>query len=737
MLDGRRVANTIGRLLLAGACMALIWLALADPAGPAVIAGLAFAGAAVAFLAWQRLAPTADARRLMSTGLCGSALLVVFASALAGASHSPFLLFLIWLVPWAFVTWSRARALAFVAALAIASAALLATQSDGGLDAFARDDLSILLVGMGGLVAIGLAVRLVVDRLVDSRASAQAAAVRQALVADLARRGLDVATTCEALEREATSVVVSALGAERARVVPVAAAADPGGALLLPISTNGRVLEVVRRRPFSDDETAFARVVAEVLAVAASRVRAEDERRERAGRDELTGLAGRESFAEQLAAVLASDGDGDGAAVLVVDIDDFVLVNETLGPAAGDELLRGVGRRLRECAGEQARVARFGGDEFALFDPSVSRHVLAVDLAKRVQACLRAPFEIAGSQHHVTASIGIAVCDRGRDPRGAIRDAHLAQRRAREHGRGRYEVFNSGLRQGLEHRRSIEQELRRALEQREFRLVYQPVVELGSGRIRGVEALLRWQHPERGLIAPAEFIEVAEATDLILPIGAWALRESLRQLKAWERGLPGLGNLHLGVNVSARQLADGRFVPLLRRQLGKYEIDPACVTCELTETALTDESPQVEAAVGQIKALGVQLALDDFGTGYASLRYVRRFDFDALKLDRSFVAGLGSDADDTALVAAAISMGGALNMDVIAEGVEREDQAARLRAMGCALAQGFLFARPMDAASVRALIVAQRRRDESGSAADAGPGAAPGARQGHALGLKG
>jgi diguanylate cyclase (GGDEF)-like protein len=394
--------------------------------------------------------------------------------------------------------------------------------------------------------------------------------------------------------------------------------------------------------------------------------------------------------------------------VLVLDIDDFVLVNETLGPAAGDELLRGVADRLRATVGERATLARLGGDEFALLDPRVGRELQAVDLAKRVQSALRPAFDLAGSRHHASASIGIALCaDGGCDPRGVIRDAHLAQRRARERGRGRYEVFNSGLRQGLAQRRSIEQELRRALEEREFQLVYQPVVEVATARVCGAEALLRWHHPERGVVSPAEFIPVAEATDLIVPIGEWVLREALRQLKAWDETLPGLGDFRLGVNVSGRQLADGRFVPLLRRQLRKYEIDPRRVTCELTETALTDESAQVEDAVGAMKQLGVDLALDDFGTGYASLRYVRRFHFDALKLDRSFVAGLGENRDDTALVAAAVSMAAALDMRVVAEGVETPDQARQLAEMGCHDAQGFLFARPMDPAAVRALLVAQ------------------------------
>jgi diguanylate cyclase (GGDEF)-like protein len=582
------------------------------------------------------------------------------------------------------------------------------------------------LIEAGLLAAIVTAVRMLVRHTGKMRAAARRSACHQRLVADLARHALEEVAAGDTLPRAAERALATALEADLVLVVEQdidgerQIAAAPG-ALVLPI---GSQLEARRRlvvsragRPLEHDEVAVAQAVADVLSGAQHRVTAERERRDRAGHDELTGLLGRELFAERLAGALSARG-GCGANVLVLDIDDFVLVNETLGPLAGDALLRGVAERLRGATDGETTIARFGGDEFALLDATGIREVQAVDLAKRIQAALRAPFELGEVRHYVSASIGIAVCEPNRDPREAIRDAHLAQRRAREQGRGRYEVFNSRLRAGLEHRRNVEHELRRALEQREFRLVYQPLVELGSGRVFGAEALLRWEHPKRGLIGPGEFIEIAEASDLIVPIGGWVLRQALRQLKAWQQsGLP-LDSFRLGVNLSGRQLADEQFVPLLRSQLAKYRLDPRLLTCELTETALTHETPQVEAAVGEIKALGVGLALDDFGSGYASLRYVRRFDFDALKLDRSFVAGLGEDRDDTAIVAAAISMGQALNMGVVAEGVETAEQADRLRAMGCKLAQGFLFARPMDAVSLRALLAGQRQRDLSA----AGPG---------------
>jgi diguanylate cyclase (GGDEF)-like protein len=735
ILDSRRVSRSIARQLSAAACLTLIWLLVAGTSESAPVAALAFGATALAFVFWQRLAPTREARLLIEAGLLGGATLVISTSAIVGVGHSPFLLFFVWLVPWAFIVWSKRRAAVYVAVLAVACAGVMAIEGGASTDTLVRTVLPTLVVGMGGLVAIGVVVRMLVDHLAEMHAAARRTARSQGLVADLARHALVEMAADDALSQEAGRVLSDALEANGTVVSGDAAAQLTAGsaALVLPIgppAASARQL-VVRRagRPFGDDEIAVAKAVADVLAVAEHREAAERERRDRAGHDELTGLPGRERFADRLAEVLRPGTGGSGASVLVIDIDDFVLVNETLGPLAGDALLRGVADRLRRVADAETTLARFGGDEFALLDGSGGREVQAVDLAKRVQAALKAPFELGEARHHVSASIGIAACCTGRDPREAIRDAHLAQRRAREQGRGRYEVFNSRLRLGLEHRRTVEAELRRALEQREFRLVYQPVVELGSGRVIGAEALLRWQHPVRGLIAPGEFIEVAEASDLIVPIGGWVLRQAMRQLRAWQEGGLTLEGFRLGVNLSGRQLADDSFVPMLRAQLAKYRLDPRLLTCELTETALTDETPQIEAAVREVKALGVALALDDFGSGYASLRYVRRFDFDALKLDRSFVAGLGESKDDTAIIAAAISMGTALNMAVVAEGVETDEQSARLQAMGCRLAQGFLFARPMDASALRALIAGQDAAASSRSGASDLP--EPAARHEH------
>jgi EAL domain-containing protein (putative c-di-GMP-specific phosphodiesterase class I) len=283
-------------------------------------------------------------------------------------------------------------------------------------------------------------------------------------------------------------------------------------------------------------------------------------------------------------------------------------------------------------------------------------------------------------------------------------DAHVAQRRARGLGRGRHAVYGAGEREALARRRRIEQDLRRGLDAREFRLAYQPIVDLASGRITGAEALVRWEHPEHGTVGPGAFIDVAETSDLIVPLGRWILREAVRQLKAWQTTSPAFEGFRLSVNLSGRQLADQDFVGGVRRLLEEHELDPGALVFELTETALVDESEQVAAAVEGLRALGLELALDDFGTGYASISYVRRFAFGTLKLDRSFVSGLGEDDADTALITAAISMGSALGMRIVAEGVEHAAQASLLRELGCTSAQGYLFSRPVSATAIHALL---------------------------------
>ena len=714
LLDAGIVRRTLATLLGAGGLIGGLWLALVD-ADAAARAGVGVTIAAVFLLGvWIAIDDETDVRTLLRTVLLVCGLLITVEIGLTGPATTPFPLFYIWLLPWSFLLWDVRGASTYVAAIAVAYGALLLAATD----ASARV-LPAFLVGMGGVVAVGWVLRAVCDRLLERHAAAQRSAEAQGLLTEFARIALAQLDVDRSLGEDAAAIVRDALGADRVEVyrtangtlVQTGAAGrevserHPHHAFDAQIGEQGApvgLLHVVRTaRRLDAHELSFVKSVADVLALATARAVAERDRREQAGVDSLTGLPGRERFADHLATKL-----GAGGTLLLLDLDEFGLVNETLGPRAGDMLLRSVVQRVCGVLGTDATLGRVGGDEVAAFVPGVQSETAAVELAGRVHRAFGPAFDLAGHSHHVSASIGIVLCLPGayRDERAAIRDAHVAQRRAKELGRGRHEVFDEAAREGLERRRSIEQELRLGLERGEFRLVFQPIVDLEDRRVVGAEALVRWQHPVRGLVAPGDFIAIAEASDLIVPLGSWILREAFRQLKAWEPSIRELEGFRLSINLSGRQLADPAFPGTVRRLLRMHDVDPGRVVFELTETALAVESSHVEHAVAELRALGIRLALDDFGTGYASLSYVRRFAFDSIKLDRSFIAGLGAEAQDAALVTAAVSMGRAMSMRVVAEGVETTEQVATLRDMGCALGQGYLFARPMDAADLRALL---------------------------------
>jgi len=481
------------------------------------------------------------------------------------------------------------------------------------------------------------------------------------------------------------------------------------GGLWIPIRSGTQVLGVVEfysREPHRLDD-ALLRTVSTVgtqIGEFFRRRRAEEKLAYRALHDDLTGLPNRALLLDRLGHALERGRRQDSTvAVLALDIDHFKDVNDRLGHDAGDELLVRIAARLTHAvrsADTVARltagtVARFGGDEFVVLCEDVPAEEVAIRLAERLGEEVARPVAAGGNELEVTASVGIAVAAAGTagSAESLVRDADAAMYRAKELGRSRYETFDLAMRSRALDRLALEAELRHAIEHGELRLHYQPIVALADGGVSGVEALVRWEHPERGLVPPGDFIPLAEQSGLIVELGRWVLEQACRQAAAW----PGV---RMAVNLSTRQLGDRRLVADVTEALERTGLEPGRLTLEVTETLIMERLEASIELLEELKALGVRLSLDDFGTGYSSLSYLERLPLDALKLDRSFVSGLGPDETEPAIVAAVIEMGRALGMTVIAEGVETEQQAARLRALGCVYAQGFHFARPLPADAV-------------------------------------
>jgi diguanylate cyclase (GGDEF)-like protein/PAS domain S-box-containing protein len=426
--------------------------------------------------------------------------------------------------------------------------------------------------------------------------------------------------------------------------------------------------------------------------------------------DALTGLPNRKLFVERLEAALDDRDGGRSVAVLFVDLDNFKLVNDSLGHGAGDRLLSALADRMRRVLRPDDVIARFGGDEFAVLVRSVGDARDAGRVADRLAGSLRAPVVLDGEQRFVTASIGICVAPRGADiDAGALlRDADAAMYRAKELGKARCEVFDDSLRAKVVERVEFEAALRGAEERGELRLDYQPFVDLTTGRMTGAEALLRWDHPELGTIAPLRFIPIAEQSGLIVPIGAWVLREACGQAAAWTLDGPNGAALEISVNVSPRQLASSAFVDDVRTALAASGLPAHRLCLEVTESAVIADIETASRSLERLKKLGVRLAIDDFGVGYASLSQLKSLPpVDVLKIDRSFVGGVLGDQEDKAIVDAVIQLASSLGLQTVAEGVESSDQAVLLRDMSCRTAQGYHFARPVGPAGIAELLERQ------------------------------
>ncbi|HEX8074683.1 MAG TPA: EAL domain-containing protein [Thermoleophilaceae bacterium] len=458
-------------------------------------------------------------------------------------------------------------------------------------------------------------------------------------------------------------------------------------------------------RSFGHDEALFLQSIAHVLGAAIERWRSEESIRHNALHDPLTGLPNRALFLDRLTHVLARrDPRASQAAVMFLDIDNFKLVNDSLGHEAGDRLLKAVGPRLDEALRPTDTVARFGGDEFVVLCEEVGDGRDALVAADRLQHALAAPFVLEGEEHFLTASIGVALATgRYEGPDELMRDADAAMYRAKERGRAQCELFDDAMRNQVRGRLRMENALRGVIERGELRAYYQPIVSLEDGSIAGLEALMRWHHEGLGPVSPLEFIPIAEETGLIVSLGAWMMEEVCRQIVLWEQELAAPPPT-VSVNLSPRQVAHAELVPTVADVLERSGLEPSRLALEITESVLINEAESPWNTLQALKKLGVTLMLDDFGTGYSSLSYLKRFPVDVLKVDRTFVDGLGCEAEDSAIVKAVVGMARALDLGVVAEGVETQRQLDCLRELGCPRAQGFLFGRPATAADTTALL---------------------------------
>jgi diguanylate cyclase (GGDEF)-like protein/PAS domain S-box-containing protein len=430
--------------------------------------------------------------------------------------------------------------------------------------------------------------------------------------------------------------------------------------------------------------------------------------------DPVTGLANRALFRDRVEHALERQGrDREPVSVLFMDLDDFKTINDSLGHAAGDRLLAEVGERVKNALRQADTAARLGGDEFAVLLEDGGDGIEAAGVASRILATLEGPFHLDDKRIFVRASIGIASADHARSagPEGAeelLRNADVAMYMAKEAGKGRYQVFEPAMHDSALKRLELRADLQRAVDNEEFVVHYQPVIELETGRIEGLEALVRWEHPLRGLIAPLDFVPLAEETGMIVDIGKWVLREACLRGRELQERFPMDPPLQMSVNLSARQLQRPEIVDDVAVSLMETGLDPSCLVLEITESVMMQDMDLSIQRLSELKGLGVRLAVDDFGTGYSSLNYIRRFPVDILKVDKSFVDGVNEGGEVSALTAAILELAGILNLRPVAEGIERADQLEKLRALNCDFGQGFYFARPLPLQGIDDLLTTRK-----------------------------
>jgi diguanylate cyclase (GGDEF)-like protein/PAS domain S-box-containing protein len=471
------------------------------------------------------------------------------------------------------------------------------------------------------------------------------------------------------------------------------------GEMLLRRKDGSHVSVLGTATPFFDDRGNLAGMIG-VSTDISERKALEAELERRASHDPLTGLPNRHTLVDRLGQALLRTKrgkEGRKVGVLFMDLDGFKTINDSLGHEAGDRLLVTVAERLRKRLRPEDVLARFGGDEFAVLLEEVADASETIRVAQRIAESLREPFTVNDHQVNLSTSVGIALgsAHTKDDPEGMLRNADAAMYKAKEQGLGCYAVFDPAMQTRAQERLELEAELRRALEQGEFVLYYQPEVSLYNGSMVGLEALLRWQHPERGLLKPSAFVPLAEETDVIAPIGRWVLEEACRQAKRWEEEHPLASPITMEVNLSSKQLRRRELARTVEEALTRAGVEAHTLALDITETVLIGASEHNAQALEALKKMGIRLSLDDFGTGYSSLSYLKRLPVDRVKVDRSFVKGLGGNATDTAVVRMIIELCHTLGVEVLAEGVETSEQAALLKDMGCDVGQGYYFARPL------------------------------------------